>query len=262
MNLKFKKQFSRLFAFLCVLLLGICLFEGGNVLASSPDAREGVYVYDGAGLFSSEERESLQEYFLSIEAKEGFGVYVITSDASGNGESDRYLEDFYDEGYDSGEIRVDAVLMHIDMESRYVNIQAYGAAESKIDDQNADYILGEIMDELRNGDYYAACRKYADKAVEYWNYVPIFLRAIPQLVFSLIVGGIAVGVMVANSSGKMTANGLTYMDSQKSGIKARRDDYIRTTVTKRKKPQSNGGGGGGGHRSSGGHSHSSAGRHF
>ena len=41
---------------------------------------------------------------------------------SDSGATDRYLEDFYDAGYESGEIEKDAVLMHIDMQERYVNI--------------------------------------------------------------------------------------------------------------------------------------------
>ena len=96
------------------------------------------------------------------------------------------------------------------------------------------------------------------------NYVPIYLRAWVQLVVALVIGGIVVGGMAASNGGTMTVNANTYLDERYSGIRARRDDYIRTSVTKRRKPQEtrSSGGGGGSHHSSGGHSHSSAGRHF
>ena len=94
--------------------------------------------------------------------------------------------------------------------------------------------------------------------------MPIYLRAWVQLIAALIIGGIAVSVMAVKSGGVMTVNADTYLDSRYSGIRARRDDYIRTSVTKRKKPKPSEGGGssGGGQVSSGGHSHSSRGRSF
>jgi uncharacterized protein len=86
-----------------------------------------------------------------------------------------------------------------------------------------------------------------------------------QLLVSLTIGGIVVGVMAFNSGGRMTTVSNTYMDQNHSGLIGRRDDYLRTTVTKVRKPtnnnQGNGGFNAGGFRggtSSGGHSHSSS----
>ena len=83
---------------LCVMLA--LLFVPGRAEAS--EAREGVYVYDGAELFSHTERQRLAEYLEKCGQKAGIGIYVLTSDNSESGASDRYLEDFYDSGYDSG----------------------------------------------------------------------------------------------------------------------------------------------------------------
>lgn len=90
-----------------------------------------------------------------------------------------------------------------------------------------------------------------------------------QLLISLIVGGIAVGIMAYNAGGRMTTGGNTYMDSNQSGLIGRSDNYIRTSVTRIRRPtQNNNGRGGfsaggfGGGISSGGSSHSSGGGKF
>ncbi len=88
-----------------------------------------------------------------------------------------------------------------------------------------------------------------------------------QLIVSLAIGAITVGVMAYNSGGKITTGANTYMNKSHSGLIGRRDDYIRTTVTRVKKPENNnnnnhGGGfnsgGFSGGVSSGGHSHSTS----
>lgn len=89
-----------------------------------------------------------------------------------------------------------------------------------------------------------------------------------QVIVSLAIGGIAVGIMAYHSSGKMTVRGNDYMDQAHSGLIGRRDDYISTRVTRIRKPTQNntsgrGGFNAGGFRggiSMGGRSHSSGGR--
>jgi len=226
-------------------------------------ARSGVYVYDDAGLLSDAQKDSLSERLKERGKEAGCGLYVVTCNEPGGRTGDQYLEDFYDNGYDTGQIDVDAVLIYVDMKNRYVNVQAYGKTQEKISDRICDKIIDALYDDLHYGDYYSAFLTYADKVEDYMNYVPIYLRAWVQLLAALVIGGASVAGMAASSGGRMTVNADTYLDSRYSGIRAKRDEYVRTSVTKRKKPEvSSGGGGGGGHVSSGGHSHSSGGRNF
>ena len=89
-----------------------------------------------------------------------------------------------------------------------------------------------------------------------------------QIIVSLAVGGIVVGIMAYHSGGRMTVRGNDYMDASHSGLIGRRDDYISTRVTRIRKPTQNntigrGGFNAGGFRggmSMGGRSHSSGGR--
>ncbi len=226
-------------------------------------AQSGVYVYDDAGLLTDAERDSLSERLKKRGEEAGCGLYVVTCNEPGGRTGDQYLEDFYDHGYDTKQIDVDAVLIYVDMKNRYVNVQAYGVAQKKISDRICDKIIDALYDDLHYGDYYSAFLTYADKAEDYMNYVPIYLRAWVQLLAAFAIGGTVVAGMAASSGGSMTVNAGTYLDLRYSGIRAKRDEYVRTSVTKRKKPETNTSSrGGGGHVSSGGHSHSSGGRHF
>lgn len=91
-----------------------------------------------------------------------------------------------------------------------------------------------------------------------------------QLLAAVIIGVIVVAIMASRSGGSVTTNNRTYLNEGNSGITARRDDYIRTSVTKVKRPEpntnhnSNSNRGfrssGGGGVSSGGRSHSGGGR--
>lgn len=259
---KWEKPGKKLSVLLALLFVLVCVLPGMAAWADGViPARRGVYVYDDAELLTDAEETSLLERVKERGQEAGCGIYVVTTSEAGGRTGDRYLEDFYDLGYDTGQIDVDAVLLYVDMEERYANVQAYGKAQGKIPDRVCDKIFKAISDDLKAGNYYDAFCTFADQAEHYMNYVPIYLRAWAQLLAALAIGGIVVGCMAANSGGTMTVNADTYLDQRYSGIRARRDDYIRTTVTKRKKPKESSGGGGG-HTSSGGHSHSSGGGHF
>lgn len=91
---------------------------------------------------------------------------------------------------------------------------------------------------------------------------PIYMNVLVQLGVAVVIGAVAVGIMAYNAGGRMTVSGNTYMDQDHSGLIGRRDDYIRTTVTRVRKPETNNnnnnnsGGGFHGGVSAGGSSHS------
>lgn len=247
----------------CMLLAVFCIISA-PLGAKAANARDGVYLYDEADLISREQAKEVEQYLRAKGDECGYGIYIVTINEGGYGASDRYLEDFYDDGYDRNTIDRDCVLMLLDMEERYVNIQAYGEAEQWISDSTGDDIIDDIYSDLRNGDYYACFKKYADSVVsyvEYWqNYVPVYKRALPQLAVSLVIAAIAVGIMSSTTNSRAMVGAEKYENGAVTGIRAKKDEYIRTSVTKVKKPEPSKSGGG--HSSSGGHSHSSAGRHF
>ncbi len=211
---------------------------------------EGIsHIYDDAGLLSTSELKHLEDMCIKYGDKNDIDIMILTHDDSGAADAEIYIENFADEiEFEDG------VILLVDMNNRDVMLQGYGISESKVTSDRAQTITDELASYLTNKDYVTAFEKYIVLTDKYMNYVPIYLRVWFQLIVALVIGAIVVGIMASNSGGKMTTGGNTYIDSDHSGLIGRRDDYIRTQITRVRKPSQNGGGGG---VSAGGKSHSS-----
>lgn len=201
-----------------------------------------------------------------------------------------------------------ASLMLINMEDRIVTIQGYGDCEFWLNNDRIEYILDWVYEDLTGGDYYAAAEIFAEQTAYYMSqdkgvsteyepgqdygetyggesdyyaeplnqrytageYLGMMLsEAFFGMLLIALVGSTVICLIIGlNRKPKVTVCPATYMDQSNSGLTAKRDDYLRTTVTKVRRPKessSSGGGGrssGGGGRSSGGRSHSGGSRSF
>lgn len=260
-------------------------------------------IYDNAGLLSTEDIEYLEN--LSIEQGDivGIEILLLTHNDSSAKHPELYLEDFNDALPEA-----DRVLLLVDMHEGIFWIQGYGLAETYIHSNRINEIVETITSPLSKGHYVEAFESYINMSADYmqddselnwdhdytvnspqssnpggpyyddtWPYdnygdnkADIFTTWWVQLIISLVLGGIAVGIMAYNSGGKMTAGSNTYMDRSQSGLIGRRDQYLRTRTTRVRKPKQNNNGRGGGFNSggfrggvsSGGRSHSSGGGRF
>ena len=284
----------------CFLLLSMLFVQEASALASSVGQEQ--HVYDEAGLLSSSEIQELEDLCIKYGEKAGIEIMILTHEDSSAPYAETYIENFEDK------LPVgDRVYLLVDMYNRDVFMEGYGIAETYLHSKRIDIILDEITPDLSEGDYYKAFITYIERAAAYMeddselNYDHDYSAAKPQsenpnapyydetwpgennsadnplsnvwvqLIASIAIGAIAVAIMAYNSGGRMTTGADTYIDSGKSGLIGRQDQYLRTQVTKVRKPQNNnnnGGSGGfnsGGFRggtSSGGRSHSSGGRKF
>lgn len=271
---------------------------GNCAIANATENTEEIpRIYDNAGLLSTSEREKLEDMCITYGEKAGIEIFILTHNDLGAKEPEKYLEDFnatLPEG--------DRVLLLIDMNDRFIWIQGYGLAETYIHSKRIDKIYEAMKGSMGDGDYVEAFATYIKKSAAYMeddtdlNWDHDYSASSPQsgdayydyygdgrndlwtswwfqLIVSLILGGVIVGTMAYHSSGKMTTGGYTYMDRNHSGLIGRRDQYLRTRVTRVRRPKENtttshGKGGGfnaGGFRggvSSGGRSHSSGGGRF
>ena len=203
-----------------------------------------------------------------------------------------------------------ASLMLINMEDRVVTIQGYGDCEFWINNDRIEYILDWVYEGLVDGNYYAAAESFGEQTTYYmnqdkgvsteyepgqdygesyggpsdyyseplserytvWEYLGEMLSEafFGSLLIAVIGSSIACLIIGWNRKTKVTVYPATYMDQQNSGLSAKRDDYLRTTVTKIRRPKESSSGGhssggrssGGGGRSSGGRSHSGGSRRF
>ena len=146
---------------------------------------------------------------------------------------------------------------------------------------------------LSAGDYYEACNNFISEVYYYMEHEATsdykhteadnqaylermgeeeltagetaFAYGIIAFLFAIVVGSISVCVMAINTGGKTTTHQGTYLTKDEPKVIAKRDTYIRTTVTKTRKPTNNdssSGSSSGGGVSSGGSSHSGGGSSF
>ena len=286
-------------ALLLGLLMVISFCISGVTYASA--AEEDKRIYDEAGLLTASEYEDLEAMCLAYEEESKAEIFILTHNDSKAVYPERYIENFEDQ-----QPAGDRVYFLYDVYRGEIFIEGYGTAETYIHSNRIEKIFDQMEDDLRAGNYYDAFVTYIDMATSYMNddseintdhnysydsssdpnyssdydydsyyedpdgkQVKDFLaNPLVQLVASLIIGGVAVGIMAYHSGGRMTVRGNDYLDQSRSGLIGRRDIYLRTTVTKVRKPTSNNSGGKGGFNaggfrggiSAGGRSHSSGGR--
>jgi uncharacterized protein len=222
-------------------------------------------VYDSASLLTDEEVAQLEDMANKYGAKRETAFIILTiADPLGKDIVD-YTEDFYDEkalGYDKP--HGNTAILTIDMKNRDVYLAGFYKAEQYLDDSRLDLIREKITPDLTDGNYYKAFQSFMETSSKYMGIRPGVNPDNPmfnlwvQLLISIGIAGIVVGLMVYSSGGKVTVNDRTYMDASNSKVLDRRDAYVRKTVTRQRKPSNNNnnGGGGGGGVSRGGHSHS------
>ncbi len=272
-----------------------------------------LYVYDKAGLFTDSEAGDLEDKCAAYGEEAGIEIMILTHNDSGAPYAETYIEDFEDrlpegdrvhllidmanrvvfiQGYGKAETyihskRGDAILDEMDPDLADGNF--YDACVTYI--KMAAAYMSDDSELNYDHDYSAGKPQSGDPDAPYYDETwpseynspgsntgtdglsALLSNVFVQMIIALAIGGITVGIMAYHSSGRMTAGAGNYIDSGRSGLIGRRDDYIRTTVTRVRKPQppqnnNTGGRGGfnsGGFRggvSSGGRSHSSAGRGF
>lgn len=218
------------------------------------------HIYDKAELLSTAERTELEDMCTKSSQKDAVDIIIMTHNDSSAVYAEKYISDFYDKM-----LYKNCIILLVDMHNRDVYIEDYGKrARSKISSGKIDTIVDRITPSLSSGEYAEAFNKYIKCTDNYINQVPIYENVWVHLLAAIIIGAAAVAIMAYHAGGRMTVGGSTYIDSNDSGLIGRRDDYIRTQVTRIRKPENNGGGngGGGGGISAGGNSYNGGGGKF
>ncbi|SFR63788.1 uncharacterized protein SAMN05661086_00628 [Anaeromicropila populeti] len=244
-----------------ILVLLLLLFVLGCPIKISAESTDIQKVYDTIDLFGND-AEELENYLNEKSLSSGFDIIVITEDSITYSEQKEYLEDFADTtAYSSPDCVL--MLLNLNPQDSGYEIQGYGKAEDYITNSRIDQIVDDIYNNLKQHNYVAAIKHYADKVEKYSSKkpgAPTAMTYLLMLAISMGISAVVVGIMVFNSGGRMTTSFNTYLNPQNSRILARRDRYVHTTVTKTKIERSSGNGGGHGGISAGGRSHSGGGR--
>ena len=228
------------------------------------------YIYDYAGILTDSEKENLENLAAKFSAERGIAFIILTTnDTTGKYIKD-YMGDFVDHnavGYESAS--GSTAIIALDMVNRDVYLGGFGKAEDYLDNNRLDKIRKKVTPTLSEGNYEQAFEQFIELAHYYSGYEPgfnpdnILFKFWFQLLVSIGIAAIVVGIMIANRGGRVTIDNNTYIDSDNSGVTNSRDTYITTHISKVKKPSNNNKGGGfGGGVSGGGRSFSGSGGKF
>lgn len=251
-----------------ILFIILLTFSSSIVLADSGRKHR---IYDFANLLTLEEVEKLESMAQKYSTRRDTDFIILTTNDTKGKDIVEYMEDFYDDkalGYDKP--HGNTAILTIDMDNRDVYLAGFYKGEEYLDDYRLDLIRYKITPDLSDGDFYKAFKGFIKTAYKYMGIRPgvdpnnILFKSGFQITISLIVAGIVVGSMAYNTGGRLTVHDGTYRDFSNSRILNRRDNYLRTSVTKHRRPSNNNRGGGsggsgisrGGGMTRGGHSHS------
>ncbi|TJX15663.1 TPM domain-containing protein [Tissierella creatinini] len=241
-------------------------------------------VFDEAGLFSSEERVSLETEANDLSEAYNMDIVITTTNDTGGKSSMEYADDYFDyNGFGQGP-DYDGILFLIDMDNREAFISTSGLGIRYLTDQRIEGVLDEVFDSgLGDGDYYGASQGFLRKTRQYLeagipsnqysadekepNRITIFDMLI-GLVGGTATGGIFYGSTKSSYKLRNPGNPFSYRNNSIVNVVPGEDRLIDSIVTHRiiPRPPKGGGSSGGGrsttHRSSSGRTHGGGGRKF
>ncbi len=113
-------------------------------------------VFDGAGLFSRDEIEELEETVAGVRGEAGFDAAVMTTDDAEGKSARMYAADRYDElGLGEGSDH-SGVMYLIDMDNREIYLLTTGKAIRILTDDRIDAILDAAYEDVSDGRYAAS----------------------------------------------------------------------------------------------------------
>lgn len=259
-----------------------------NLERTGMSLNEDQRIYDFYGKFSRTESDEIEGWIEKKEKEGDISIRVFVAEMEMD-EEKYFLEECADALCDNGYAEEDLAIMllNLDYYNRGVCIQGYGLCETRVNDDRIEYILDDMIEYFSEDDYVYGVKLFASEAAYYaqsTDFGTYFkdnsfegkLKRMPWpmvVIVPAIVALVGILCMKGSKGGKMTTNGLTYIQNGVSGLTANKDDYVRTDVSKTYSPQSSGSSGGGGRssggrssggggRSSGGRSHSGGSRRF
>lgn len=238
---------------------------------------------DGADLLSDREETALLDMLDEISGKHRTDIVIVTADSLEGLSAMEYADDFYDyHGYGFGSER-DGILLLISMQEREWHMSTSGYGITAFTDAGLDYISGQFLEQLSDGDYMAAFSAFAElcdrfltqarngKPYDVGNLPKEPFEVLGSLLISLLVGFvialIATGIMRSSlKSVRPQPAANNYV--RNGGLQLTRSDdlFLYRNIVRRERPRDTGSsshsGGSRTHTSSSGRTHGGRGGRF
>ena len=149
----------------CAFAVCLCLMLAAAVSVFAADQR----VYDAAGLFSAEQKSSLESSIQDLRSHTGMDAVVVTAtDKKGKTTQEFADECYYTGGFGLGSAK-SGFLYFIDMEERVTHISTVGGAITVFSDSNLDKVMDNAYAYLGNGDFAGSAQSVISDFVTYYD---------------------------------------------------------------------------------------------
>ena len=126
-------------------------------------------VYDAAGLFTEEQKSSLESSIQDLRSHTGMDAVVVTAtDKKGKSTEGFADECYYTGGFGLGSAK-SGFLYLIDMEDRVTHISTTGGANDIFSDSNLDKTINNALNNLKNSDYAGGAESVISDFVGYYD---------------------------------------------------------------------------------------------
>ena len=248
---------------ICATILFFVAMSFSVTFASMPARMIDAEVFDNSQTLSKSEIQSLTNKIQTVQQKHQVKIGIEFLKSIGNANIANAAHELLNKHYDGA--ANGGIIFVVVMASR----NWYVATDSRMDMliPNAKDIGNQLINNLRDGDYFGACEDYinaVDKSLTYYEQKGAAYNSDDEFnimaAMAAVILGIFFGVMVRSwligsmSNVHHEAAALDYLKRETVKFIKNRDTYLYTNTERRVKPQSSGGRG-----SSGGGSHSGGG---
>ncbi len=234
-------------------------------------------VVDEAGYLTATEEIELEAKLDEVSVHCNIDVAVVIVDSLGSKSAMSYADDYYDyNGYGMG-INDDGILLLICKEPREYHITTHALAVEMFTESGLDYLENEVVEELRNDNYYEACMEFAE-TVDEIAYLYYEQGGTPYgdsgmvlneniILYTVVIAAIIAAIMTKKAYDNMNTarkgtNADIYVKQGSMNITRSNDIFLYSNLVKTKVESSSSSGGGRTHRSSSGRSHGGRGGRY
>lgn len=250
--------------FLIFLLLMLFLVSAASPALAAEDTPR---LTDEAGYLTGSEARALENKLDEISSRQNLDIVIVTVPSLFGSDITAYADDFYD----YGGFRADGVLLLVADFEREWAISTTGFGITALTDAGQDYICGEFVPLLSDGEYSRAFHTFADLCDAFISQAgqgePYDVGTLPKVPFNAVssllicfgIGFVVALVVVAIMRGQLKSvrardAASDYIRPGSMNVTHARDIFLYRQVHRRRRETGNSGGSST-HRSSSGHSH-------
>ena len=158
---------KRIIATIIIMLMVIAVTSIPNIILPVWGAEQ--RVFDDAGLFTNQEKTTLEDHVADAIKTTHMDVVVVTTDNAGGKSAMEYADDYFDQGGFGTGTKKSGILYLIDMDNRELYISTKGDTIRLITDSRVESMLDDAYGFVTNENYSDSVISVVDNIEEYFK---------------------------------------------------------------------------------------------